>query len=78
MILLQFCQIMARFAGWGKLKVGIPDSMTLFADFVRYSTARREMDTEIRHLAEHLKQGDPEGNSGLFSGALRTDVHKPE
>ena len=69
---------MARFAGWRKPKVGIPDSPRFTTDWVRYKAARGDADSRIIRWADEITLNDLAGDLAWFSGALQSNVQKPK
>jgi uncharacterized damage-inducible protein DinB len=68
---------MSRFAGTTKPDGGIPQSVSLIADWNELKRERAAFDDVIVDWADRLDQASLDGELTWFSGAIKADVRKP-
>lgn len=68
---------MSRFDGWDAQDATIADSIEFGGEWPEYKTKRTITDARIIRWADHLSDGDLEGDLSWYSGALQREVTKP-
>jgi uncharacterized damage-inducible protein DinB len=69
---------MSRLAGTAKPEGGIPQSVSLYADWNDLKRERAAFDTVIIDWADQLEDASLAGELTWFSGAIKAEVRKPK